>query len=310
MAGAHPGLLVITGASGWVGRTAAEELQRLLSPALFAERVRLFASRSGVLPVAGTLQPLHPLRALPELAAAHPLAAVLHTAFLTRDRLVAVGQEAYVATNRWISQQVAQALALAPEARAVVISSGAAAGFDAEQDLDQHLPRDPYGVLKREEELLLAGLAPSLVLRIYALSGRFIRDPHRFALGDFLLAALRGEAIRIQAPMPVLRSYGHAGDITALAWRWLLERSAAPLPSPLAAVSLGLDLLSLAQRITELHQLPPVQASIDPLAPPNSYLAEPAPFLAAIRRHGLTPTPLDQQLRDTAAGLVEQPVAS
>jgi nucleoside-diphosphate-sugar epimerase len=287
-----------------------EELQRLIPPALFAERVRLFASRAGSLPVAGTLQPVHPLHALPDLAAAHPLAAVLHTAFLTRDRLAAVGQEAYVATNRWISQQVAQALALAPAARAVVMSSGAAAVFDAELDLEQHLELDPYGVLKREEELRLAALVPSLVLRIYALSGRFIRDPNRFALGDFLLTALRGEAIRIQAPMPVLRSYGHAGDITALAWRWLLERSSPPIPGPLAAVSLDMDLLSLAQQITELYQLPPVQASIDPLAPPNRYLAEPAPFLAALRRHGLTPTTLDQQLRDTAAGLLGHPVAS
>jgi nucleoside-diphosphate-sugar epimerase len=300
------GVLVITGATGWVGRTAVAELQRLLPPPLFAERVRLFASRAGSLAMAGGAHPLYPLQALPELAAAEPLAAVLHTAFLTRDRLETVGLETYVATNRSITQQVARALALAPTARAVVISSGAAAAIAA-ADPDQ-LACDPYGVLKREEERLLAGLVPSLVLRIYALTGRFIRDPRRFALGDFLLTALRGEPIRIQAPMPVWRSYGHAGDITALAWRWLLAPAAtddALSADPLAAVSLGLDLRSLAQRITELYQLPPLQASMDPLAPPNRYLADPAPFLAALERHGLAPTSLEQQLRDTAAGLQE-----
>jgi nucleoside-diphosphate-sugar epimerase len=295
------GALVITGATGWVGRTAVEVLHRLLPQPLFAERVRLFASRAGALSVAGGHYPVHPLQSLPELAAAEPLAAVLHTAFLTRDRLVSVGQEAYVATNRWITQQVAQALLLAPSARAVVISSGAAA---ADPSLLEH---DPYGVLKREEERLLADLVPSLILRIYALSGRFIRDPKRFALGDFLLMALRHEPIRIQAPMPVLRSYGHAGDITALAWRWLLASDIAPFPSLLAAVSFNSDLLSLAQRITELYQLPPVQSSIDAHALPNRYIADPQSFLAALAHYGMIPTSLDHQLHDTAAGLVDGP---
>lgn len=300
-------MLAITGATGWVGRTAVQELRRLLPPTLFAQRVRLFASRRGTLSLGCASHAVQPLQELPELAAVEPLAAVLHTAFLTRDRLQTCGLAAYVETNRWITQQVAQSLALAPAARAVVISSGAAAAGSPTSAEPSQLERDPYGVLKREEERILAGTAPCLVMRIYALSGRFIRNPHRFALGDFLLTALRGEPIHIQASAPVLRSYGHAGDITALAWRWLLAEPGSAEPGsgcePLAAVSLGLDLLSLAQRITELYQLPPVQAAIDPHAPPNSYLADPSPFLAALAAHGLAPTDLDQQLRDTAAGL-------
>lgn len=300
------GALVITGATGWVGRTALQQLIRQLTPSLIAQRVRLFASRAGSLRLEDTTYPVHPLQALPKLAAAEPLSAVLHTAFLTRDRLNAVGLDAYVDTNRWITRQVAQALELSPAARAVVISSGAASAVAHSAGIDSGLlARDPYGVLKREEEILLADRAPSLVLRIYALSGCFIRDPHRFALGDFLLAALRREQICIQAPMPVLRGYGHAGDIAALAWRWLLV-GAEPVATPLATVSLNLDLLTLARRISDLYQLPPVQAAVDPQAPPNRYVADPAPFHAALAAHGLQPTGLDQQLSDTMAGLMAQ----
>jgi len=134
------------------------------------------------------------------------------------------------------------------------------------------------------------------------LSGRFIRDPHRFALGDFLLSALRGEPIRLRSPIPVLRSYGHAANITALAWHWLMAGQASS-GFPLAAVSLSVDLLTLAQTITSLYGLPPVESALDHQASPNSYLADPGPFLATLVHHGITPTSLEQQLLDTAVGL-------
>lgn len=304
-----PGLLVISGATGWVGRTAVHELQRRLPPALFARHVRLFASRAGslVLPgssgAAGEMLPVHPLSSLGDLAATEPIAAVLHAAFLTRDRLATLGQDTYVNTNRLITRQVADALRLSPSARVVVISSGAAAAHDHADDRAGGIAHDPYGVLKREEEQVLTDLAPGLVLRLYALSGRFIREPDRFALGDFLGTALRGEAIRVRSPRPVLRSYGHAGDITALAWRWLLD-GASPPALPVAAVNLEIDLLSLAERIRELYDLPPVVADVTPDAPPDRYVADPQPFLEALARYGLSPSSLDQQLRDTAAGLM------
>jgi hypothetical protein len=250
------GVIVITGATGWVGRTAIRELQRLLPAPLFAERVRLFASRPGGLtlepwPETGEVTlPVYPLSSLVELAAAGPIDAVLHTAFLTRDRLAAVGQELYVATNRWITAQVAESLVLAPAARAVVISSGAAAAYDHHAAASEHLVDDPYGVLKLEEEAILAGVA----------------------------------------------------NITALAWHWLMGGEVSS-GLPLAAVSLSVDLLTLAQAISSLYGLPLVESAVDHQAPPNSYLADPGPFLAALAHHGITPTPLEEQLRDTAAGL-------
>lgn len=307
------GVLVITGATGWVGTTAVETILRRLGPEAFHQRVRLFASRAGRITVnpskqePGSSVPVHPLACLNELAASEPIAAVLHTAFLTRDRLATIGADTYVATNRWITQQVAAALRCAPQARAVVISSGAAAPYDGSADLEQPLAEDPYGVLKREEELSLAGAAASsLVLRIYALSGRHMREPGRFALGDFLLTALRNDAIQIKATRPVWRSYGHADDITSLAWQWILSADAGQGSHTLAAVNTSIDLLSLAQRITELYGLKPVQAAIDPTAEPNLYVAETKPFLEALSRHGLTATGLDDQIKDTAEGLIDQ----
>ncbi len=300
--------MVVTGATGWVGRTAVHELQRSLSPEKFLDRVRLFASRCGSILSTGYTDlapfsiPVSPLKDLPDLAASESLSAVLHTAFLTRDRVEQVGLDDYVATNRWITAQVASALTASPHARAVVISSGAAAVHD--QELGPDLASDPYGVLKWEEEQLLSSLVlRSLVLRLYALSGRFIREPGRFALGDFLLKALCKQPIRLDSPNPVLRSYANASDITTFAWRWLFNNSVDNSSNILAATSSTTNLFDLASLITRLYDLPPVQSTIDQAAVPNSYIAESEPFLTAMNEQNLLPMTMEQQVIDTANGL-------
>lgn len=307
-------IIVVTGATGWVGRTAVHELRRSISPEKFLDRVRLFASRSGSILSTGYTDlaplsiPVFPLKDLPDLAASESLSAVLHTAFLTRDRVAQVGQDAYVATNRWITAQVASALTASPDARAVVISSGAAAVHD--QELGPDLASDPYGVLKWEEEQLLLSLLPtSLVLRLYALSGRFIREPGRFALGDFLLNALRNEPIRLASANPVLRSYANASDITTFAWRWLFNNNIDNSSNILAATSCTTNLFDLASLITRLYDLPPVQSTIDQAAVPNSYIADSEPFLTAMKKHNLLPMTMEHQVIDTFNGLSKSQLA-
>ncbi len=313
--GRDDGILVVTGATGWVGRTAVHELQRLLSPEQFLSRVRLFASRSGSILSSSYAElvpfriPVFPLKDLPALSSSEALQAVLHTAFLTRDRVGQVGQQDYVDTNRWITSQVASALTAAPDARAVVISSGAAAVHD--HDSGRDLVADPYGVLKWEEEQMLSSLLPtSLVLRLYALSGQFIREPSRFALGDFLLKAIRKESIRLDSANPVLRSYANAGDITAFAWRWLLNGNVKNSSKVLAATSCTTNLFDLASLITRLYDLPSMQSKMDPAAAPNSYTADSDPFVAAMHDHDLLPMSMEQQVIDTFNGLSKPQLAT
>ena len=86
--------------------------------------------------------------------------------------------------------------------------------------------------------------------------------------------------------------------------RWLIGAEQ-PTGVPLSAVSLETDLYTLAQKVSDLYSLPPLQAAIDPMAEANRYLADPLPFLVALSRYGLVPKSLDDQIQDTAAGLLE-----
>jgi len=302
------GILVVTGATGWFGRTALHELQQLLGPEAFSRRVRAFASRSRTIASTGFADGVErpilvaPLAELPELATREPIEALLHTAFLTREYVERVGVEAYISVNRGITDLVCRSLEAAPSARAVVISSGAAAALDAVACLEEHLHADPYGVLKWQEERRLGEIADTLVLRAYAVSGHFMRDPEQFALGDFLLRALGGLPIEIKAPMPVIRGYGHAGDMVNLAFRWLWSEHLPPA-YPIAAVSQEAHLLELATLISSLYDLSPPSSAIDSSLPSNRYSADPTSYVNILHLLGILPRSLEKQILDTASGL-------
>jgi len=302
------GILIVTGATGWFGRTALHELQRLLGPEAFSRRVRAFASRSRTIISTGFADgversiPVAPLTELPDLAALEPIEAMLHTAFLTKEYVERVGLETYISANRGITDLVCRSLQSAPSARAVLISSGAATALDAVACLEGKLHSDPYGVLKWEEERRLGEIVDTLVLRAYAVSGRFIRDPKQFALGDFLLRALDGLPIVIKAPMPVIRGYGHAGDMVNLAFRWLWSEHIPPA-HPIAAVSQEFELSELASLISSLYDLPPTSSVIDPSLSLNRYSADPGTYLKMLDELGIVPLSMEKQIFDTAFGL-------
>jgi nucleoside-diphosphate-sugar epimerase len=276
-------------------------LERLGSGA-FLRQVLPVASRSQTLLLRPDLPPLTvtPLReAIDQDGIAH----LIHCAFLTRDRVGATGLERYVRGNREIIASLRTLLNRNPHCRLVSLSSGAAAVHDGRPWPDDgELENDPYGVLKQEEEAVALAHGTSLVLRPYAVGGRRIRSPERFALGSFLLAALKGEAIRIEARRPVLRSFVDSADLGRCVVAWLLGEGDAP-HRPIAACTFTSDLLSLAERITRLYDLPAVEHAIDPEAEPQDYTADPDPFLELLARHGCVPGTPDRMILETAAGM-------
>ncbi len=302
------GAIVITGATGWVGRTLLEHLVLKLSPLDFGRRVRAFASRSGSLRLSNQRSiAVQPLPLLPEFAKSEAIESLLHAAFLTPDRCDEIGLDVYSEINYSITRHVCESLRFRPTARVVLFSSGAAAlAAVSPQQLVDGSPLQCYGQLKLQEERSLCALNPTLVLRIYGLTGRFIREPSRYALGDFLCHASRKESIVIKSPRKVMRGYVAASDLSALSWEWLQSSDEAP-SVPLEALAETVDLLSLAEMISSIYDLPSVRFSINSALSPDVYSASPERFLTLLKCYGLMPTSLEQQIRDTYAGIMPQP---
>ena len=161
---------------------------------------------------------------------------------------------------------------------------------------------DPYGQLKLEEEMRLGEVAESLVLRIYGLTGKYIRHSRHFAVGSFLHQALDRQAIKINSPARVVRGYVHAEDVAHLAYSWLSSSDPSP-PDPVPAVSHSLDLYALASLISRLYQLPEPQWDCDPAAEPNVYTNETETFCSLLANYGKLPMALEEQILDTALGI-------
>lgn len=180
----------------------------------WADRVRLFGSSDrDVEAIDGTVLPMRSLDTLQP--ADLDDAIVVHLAYLTKEKVDLLGERRFTDTNLAIDDVVLAALASAKPRSVFVASSGAA--MLAARGHDRH----PYGLTKLRQEdrfaaWALATATPLIVGRIFNLAGPYINKVDSYAIGSFVNQAKRFGAIKIDAEVPVFRSYLHVDDLCAL----------------------------------------------------------------------------------------------
>jgi nucleoside-diphosphate-sugar epimerase len=292
---------VLTGASGWFGRTALWEYEFLHGPDALRSDVVACASSAKLIDFGSPHGPIQAV-GIEALEQIHNAAGLIHLAFLTRDRVAEIGLERYIQANRAITAGIAAFLQHNPAIPIITTSSGAAAVLDGQPP---DLEGNPYATLKQEEEALWRHSGASrmaAVFRVYAASGRFIKDPRLFALSDFLSKAIAGQQIEVRSRRPVIRSYVHVGTMMRLFWAMLR----APLTPGFLQVDACMETLSLvelAQIISGLWGLPEPLFGIDPSLEADRYEADAGPFGELLDRYHIAPLDLPGQLRETAGDL-------
>ncbi|MFV0495782.1 NAD-dependent epimerase/dehydratase family protein [Mycobacterium sp.] len=286
--------ILITGATGWLGRTALDLLNPLGLPTL------ALASRARTIRVVDRSIECR-VWDNQEVAAFRPTI-VLDCAFLTRDRISDVPLDEYVTANRSLTERLLFATRLPGVRTALTVSSGAAVyPHDA---LQGALEDNPYGYLKREAELRLAetavnyGVIP-VVARAWSISGAYVQKPKNYALGSMILAADAGE-IRIMARRPVFRRYALAEELLAVS---IAEGSAGP-----ACIDSGGKLVEMAELALRVTQVVCPDASItrdavDP-ADPDRYHSDGTDWERRCQRWGLAGESLERQIEITARGVL------
>ena len=293
--------IVVTGASGWFGRTALYEYEKLYGPE---------ALRSNVIACASTPRPIDfcspygPLNAvgIDDLESVRNAAGLIHLAFLTRERVASVGLDQYIAENRSITARVAVFIANNPGIPIITTSSGAAGVFDG---ADVDLIGNPYASLKREEENVWRQSSfgrMALVFRVYAATGRFIKDPKLFALGDFLSSAVVGERIVVRSDRTVIRSYVHVGTMMRLFWA-ILKAPVGPGFRQIDAAMQTASLCDLAKEISEIWALPEPIINIDTSLPADIYRADGDQFRNLLKEYEIEAPAFATQLEETAQQL-------
>lgn len=237
---------VITGASGWLGRT----LVALASN--FGHELMLIGSRSRPINVDGNnfMVNDYQLKAVEEFAPT----VLIDFAFVTREHLDGMSELEYRQVNEDLIGQALNIFAL-PSVKFGIFTSSGAAVYPKDALLGTYSD-NPYGFLKRQTEELVFDASErlqkrSIVIRPWSLSGTMVTKEYEFAFSSFIKQSF-GDEIHVKSPNPVLRRYVAAEDFLALALAKLFSS-----PGSSEVFDSGGDLISLlelAQKVADLQK--------------------------------------------------------
>ena len=164
------------------------------------------------------------VRSLVDLVSQDPSpTTLLHFAFLTRDKVAALGIDAYTSQNVAITATVLDAVAKHRPRHVVVASAGAV--HSSTGRLVSDLRTDPYGTLKHLDELAFQTATRDVggvcvIPRVFSVAGARMTKPGLYALGSMIEMASAGGPIEVRAVGPV---FGRTAASTK-SWRLLCGR--------------------------------------------------------------------------------------
>lgn len=293
--------VAITGATGWLGRCLVDEVVAALGVRRVEREVLLVASRAREV-TTGNGSKLLVSGWTPDVVHAFRPTHVVNLAFRTREMVMAMGVEGYVAANL---RTIGAALDLMHESsvEGFLTTSSGVAGLVRQRAA---VLEDPYAVLKRyEEELVrlhgtLHGKS-TIVCRVWSVSGAHLTKVEDFALASFINQARAGGPVRVRSGHPVWRTYVDAGQLLGIGLCLLLDGRSADFDSGGFAVELG----ELASQVAEIMGPPGClveRAPADGL-PADIYLSESSALERLARELEIELLSLPDQIRRTAAGM-------
>lgn len=296
--------IVITGATGWLGRATLDLLRQCLGDD-FRSRVHCFGSQHRIIDLGDghsiEQEPLAELASLPSRPTF-----VLHFAFLTKDRAEAMDEAEYRHAVRRIGCNVLDALDPIG-AEGVFVASSGAAGFADDPAASPAMRL--YGELKRDDERSFAEWAErtgktAVIARIFNLSGPHINKLGSYALACFILDALAGGPIKVKASHDVRRGYVAIRELMSLAFAMLLEGRAG-----VTAFDTGgepLEMGEIAEAVATQLGGCGVERAPRSDASPDVYLGNEGAYRQLLERYGIESVPFAQQVAETAQFLVNK----
>jgi nucleoside-diphosphate-sugar epimerase len=230
--------ILITGASGWLGRETLCWLNRNLA-GFRTENLTLAGSSEKIIEIHGRYFPIRNFYEL-DLKANYDL--IIHYAFLTQDKMGSVGSKKYYLENTKINNRIREVLENNHSSLFFAVSSGAVPYCNREQD---HSPSmQAYAKLKKDMENIFTEQS-SLILRLWSASGHHMGVNLSYALSEFLYKAQSNVDIEIR--QNVHRTYISFQDVFESCISALYQGRRGIVNSG----GFQIDLASLAQLIVE-----------------------------------------------------------
>ncbi len=284
--------IVVTGATGWFGRTLACALEAISVPTMYLSS----KSRKINLPCGNFETNLFELS---QVKAFRPTVLV-DFAFLTRGLEAEAGVRRFTVTNRALIAQALSIFKLETVRAAVFVSSGAVDFGDFEPITNRP---NLYGRLKRETETRFreASIAlekPALGLKTWSVSGGLAPDLDKYAFGSIVQQALKGRVL-LHSPRKVFRRYSSLEDLLSVGFA--LTPDHGPKFTLLESGGELVDLEALANlALTELNVPGEVVSTIRPDLPSDYYASDNEDWMRACADLGYEPADIGLQIKRLA----------
>ena len=293
--------IIITGASGWIGKNVLDQILNLSYFDKFNQNIIAFGSKDGYLDFYPSNSnrklkvPIYSLSNINKFINSEDKLLIIHCAFLLKNKLNSLNIKKYISVNREIISLIKIALKKSAFSKIVLMSSGVVER-QATECFSKSLFDDPYQYLKHEEEKTYKMFANQiLILRVFALTGKFMNNPNTFAFGNFLNQAIKEKRIKLESNKTVIRGYAFASDIGFLALSWLLCNDCEPF-SLINCVSDEISLELLADQITAIYNLQKPIKKIDLTKSEDTYSACSQTFIEKMKFYGRDTTPFKTQI--------------
>lgn len=292
--------IVISGASGWIGRSLIQELY-LADPSIVSHRLLALGANSREISIFEGPNVFINETNLNLVREWQPTIAI-HLAYLTADRLPDMNSRNYKEKNKEISQFGSDMQSISSLRAFMFASSGAALQVGSPSSLGSH----PYSAQKSLDEATytsspLAQETPTLVPRLWSVTGPHCTRPQAFAFSDMILQCLDTGVIRVHAPEAVFRRYVDAGEFLSTCVAQNLHGVSGIIDSAGHLI----EIRQLAEEIVKVLggrvESTPVNESLEP----NAYYTNSELMNDVALQLGTGFSGLHEQISQTARGLIQ-----
>lgn len=294
--------ILITGATGWVGRSLLDEILQTNStvdPLLVASSKRRFYFRGKYWQTQTFSDLQH--KQLKDVKY------IFHAAFLRRD--VKQETEQFMQKNSSITSNILETASKCGKLQSIVnVSSGAAKQFNTTNL--KNVNDDVYGYLKHASEVELRTFCEDnhinfLNSRLFSLSGFHITNPKAFALGDFILQGLESSEICVRSKNLVYRNYIDAQDYAKVLLKGMQNGESGNVDSDGFSIEVR-DLASIVAKEISKKFGKTISVNFNlPSETPDSYLPEDVSiFKKIISDSGINLFSIEEQVSRTVNGII------
>lgn len=291
---------VILGPTGWIGQAAMAWLASVIGHS-WRDKVTCFGSSARAVSGPGGDIQVRDLKTLQAKDVEDAI--VLHLSYLTKDKTASMSDADFFAANLGIDEVVLSALRGAHPRGVFVASSGAA------RDVAIGASRNLYGVTKllQEERFETWARESGLTVltgRIFNIAGPHINKLELYAISSFALQGLTTGRIRVDASLPVFRSFLHVRNLLEIVVAELLNGE----PSKAAIDLCGAEILEMGQIAEAVARelglsVSAIERGVIDYGRSSAYLGDPRATLTLAMKHRVTLASFLDQVRDTVAAV-------